>query len=299
MGSQTQAFIRPTPALKLARPATWYFLLAGSDEADGDSQTSAEKENGLVFRTLEGMWQSLLRLDDVNKLLPEGQMSLVPAAGAVSMLRADIMLGLVPIELPFQQPVCPEALVGGRDGAGHCIAGGDLAATVQMVVVIQTFSLQKGQVLPGLNVVAQMDEDFPITEDLTSQEILLLAVSFQSHPTEGGIKRCIDILNIADFLKPFEHLYLFDFIPDHFLSVSRVCTGRNYLLTGDFGPDCERRAADMLLGVRGGAAARLAQPQRPKQCQQPQQQRPARRDPGAPGHVTVSPGWACAVCQAK
>lgn len=33
------------------------------------------------------------------------------------------------------------------------------------------------------------------------------------------------------------YLYLFDFIPDHFLSVSRVCTSRNYLLTGDFGPD--------------------------------------------------------------
>lgn len=42
-----------------------------------------------------------------------------------------------------------------------------LAATVQMVVVIQTFSLQKGQVLPGLDVVAQMDENFPIIEDLT------------------------------------------------------------------------------------------------------------------------------------
>ena len=46
----------------------------------------------------------------------------------------------------------------------------DLAATVEMVVVIQTFSLQKGQVLPGLNVVAQMDKDFPITEDLTLKE---------------------------------------------------------------------------------------------------------------------------------
>lgn len=45
-----------------------------------------------------------------------------------------------------------------------------LAATVEMVVVIQTFSLQKGQVLPGLNVVAQMDKDFPITEDLTLKE---------------------------------------------------------------------------------------------------------------------------------
>lgn len=42
-----------------------------------------------------------------------------------------------------------------------------LAATVQMVVVIQTFSLQKGQVLPRFDVVAQMDEDFSITEDLT------------------------------------------------------------------------------------------------------------------------------------
>ena len=42
-----------------------------------------------------------------------------------------------------------------------------LAATVQMVVVIQTFSLQKGQVLPRFDVVTQMDEDFSITEDLT------------------------------------------------------------------------------------------------------------------------------------
>lgn len=33
------------------------------------------------------------------------------------------------------------------------------------------------------------------------------------------------------------YLYLFDFIPDHFLSVSGVFTGRNYLLTGDFCPD--------------------------------------------------------------
>lgn len=33
------------------------------------------------------------------------------------------------------------------------------------------------------------------------------------------------------------YLYLFDFIPDHFLSVSRICTGRNYFLTGDLGPD--------------------------------------------------------------
>lgn len=67
-----------------------------------------------------------LGLDDVNKLLPEGQASLVPATGAINMLHADIMLGLVPVELPFQWPVCPEALVGSRDGTGHRIAGGDL-----------------------------------------------------------------------------------------------------------------------------------------------------------------------------
>ena len=42
-----------------------------------------------------------------------------------------------------------------------------LAATIQMIVMVQTFSLQKGQVLPGLNVVAKMDEDFSIMEDLT------------------------------------------------------------------------------------------------------------------------------------
>lgn len=53
-------------------------------------------------------------------------MTPVPAAGAINMLHADIMLGLVPVELPLQQPVCPEALVGGRDGTGHCVAGGDL-----------------------------------------------------------------------------------------------------------------------------------------------------------------------------
>lgn len=56
----------------------------------------------MVFRILEGMWWSLLGLDDINKLLPEGQASLVPAAGAINMLHADIVPGLVPIELPFQ-----------------------------------------------------------------------------------------------------------------------------------------------------------------------------------------------------
>lgn len=86
------------------------------------------RRTGLVFRTPEGLWWSLflLGLDDVNKLLPEGQAPLVPAAGAINMLHADIMLGLVPIEFSFQQPVCPEALVGGRNGAGYCVAGGDL-----------------------------------------------------------------------------------------------------------------------------------------------------------------------------
>lgn len=56
----------------------------------------------MVFRILEGMWWSLLGLDDINKLLPEGQASLVPAAGAINMLHADIVPGLVPIELPFR-----------------------------------------------------------------------------------------------------------------------------------------------------------------------------------------------------
>lgn len=60
------------------------------------------KENDLVFEILEDMWWSLLGLDDINKLLPEGQASLVPAAGAINMLHADIVPGLVPIELPFQ-----------------------------------------------------------------------------------------------------------------------------------------------------------------------------------------------------
>lgn len=63
------------------------------------------------LKECDGHWP-LLGLYDVNKLLPEGQAALVPAAGAITMLHADIMLGLVPIELPFQQPVCPEALVG-------------------------------------------------------------------------------------------------------------------------------------------------------------------------------------------
>lgn len=51
----------------------------------------------------------------------------------------------------------------------------------------------------------------------------------------------------------------------------------------------KRGVADVLLGVRRGAAARLTHPRRPQQCQQPQQQRPARRGPGAPGHDTAKP----------
>ena len=45
-----------------------------------------------------------------------------------------------------------------------------LAATVLVVVMIQALPLHQGQVLPGLNVVAQMDEDFSITENLAFVE---------------------------------------------------------------------------------------------------------------------------------
>lgn len=45
-----------------------------------------------------------------------------------------------------------------------------LAAAVLVVVMIQTLPLHQGQVLPGLNVVAQMDEDFSITENLAFVE---------------------------------------------------------------------------------------------------------------------------------
>lgn len=108
----------------LARPSAWYFSLAGNNEAGGDREGELAWSSELL-KECGGHW-SLLGLDDINKLLPEGQASLVPAAAAINMLHADIMLGLVPIELPFQQPVCPEALVGGRDGTRHCIAGDDL-----------------------------------------------------------------------------------------------------------------------------------------------------------------------------
>lgn len=51
----------------------------------------------------------------------------------------------------------------------------------------------------------------------------------------------------------------------------------------------QRGAAEVLLRVRGGAAARLAQPRWPQKCQQPQQQRPAWHGAGAPGHDTAEP----------
>lgn len=51
----------------------------------------------------------------------------------------------------------------------------------------------------------------------------------------------------------------------------------------------ECRVAEVLLGVRGGAAARLAQRRGPQQCQQPQQQRPAQHGLEAPGHDTAEP----------
>lgn len=62
----------------------------------------------------------------------------------------------------------------------------------------------------------------------------------------------------------------------------QLCTSRASGLT-------KRGVADMLLGVRGGAAARLDQPWRPQQRQQPQQQRPARHGLEAPRHDTAEP----------
>lgn len=94
----------------------------------------------------------------------------------------------------------------------------------------------------------------------------------------------------ADFLKPFEHLYLFAFIPDHFLRASRVCAGRNYLLTGDLGQDKGAPSGRHAAGVRG-AQLHAAQLPWPQQRQQPQQQRQL-GGPGlapGPGAQTTAP----------
>ncbi|EPQ10084.1 Synapsin-2 [Myotis brandtii] len=43
----TQAVTYPSPVLTLARLSTWYFPLAGSNEASGDSQSFVERKNWL------------------------------------------------------------------------------------------------------------------------------------------------------------------------------------------------------------------------------------------------------------
>lgn len=112
--------MRPTPATMLVRPCTWHFPLVGSNGVDGNSVP--QRRTGLVFTLLKGCgghWSSL-RLDDVNKLLLKGVvMYQLPAAGAIFILLTDKMLGLVPIDLPFQQPVCPEALIADGLGTGR------------------------------------------------------------------------------------------------------------------------------------------------------------------------------------
>lgn len=68
------------------------------------------------------------RLTDVDEFLLWGRPTPVPAAGAVAPLDAGVVPRLVPVEPPLDQPVRPQALVGGRDGAGHHVARGDLGA---------------------------------------------------------------------------------------------------------------------------------------------------------------------------
>lgn len=53
----------------------------------------------------------VLRFADINKLFLWGRTTSVPAASAITSLDTGVVLGLVPIQLSFYQPVCPEALV--------------------------------------------------------------------------------------------------------------------------------------------------------------------------------------------
>lgn len=82
-------------------PSIWYFPLAGNDEASGDSKEGELGWSSGLPKECGGHW-SALGLNDVDIFLPDGQVSLVPAAGAINILHADRMLGLVPIKLPFQ-----------------------------------------------------------------------------------------------------------------------------------------------------------------------------------------------------
>lgn len=71
---------------------------------------------------------SVSRLTDVDELLLRGRPPSVPAAGAITPLDAGVVPRLVPVEPPLDQPVRPQALVGGCDGARNHVARGDLGA---------------------------------------------------------------------------------------------------------------------------------------------------------------------------
>lgn len=72
------------------------------------------------------------------------------------------MLCLISRVAEVGEHVCPNALVLGGGKAGQIVAGPNLAATAQVITVVQSFALGQSQPVPFLIPVAQASVNLPL-----------------------------------------------------------------------------------------------------------------------------------------
>lgn len=189
----------------------------------------------------------------IDDAFVRGGPSSVPAAVATLLPDAGVVFGLIARVAKIGKHVGPETLVLRGHKARQVVAGFDLAVTTQVIPIVQSLALGKGELVPPFHKVAQSCVHLTII-DSACQQVLVL-VDLQLKAAETFRSFCVDVLHVGHLGEASVHLHLLD-------GVDQRAKGPllHQLLPYHLGPNHDVRVAEGVLGVAGRACARLGAP---------------------------------------